>query len=279
MTKIAQQDLLKLAPPHRYRLQAYSTSVKFNIKLKRIEETLGKDGERYSQHCVIYHIGEAKKVFIFSFGTVVFFNVPADEHESILSKLGHQNPPRIRDIDSDDFTEDNLLLDIRQNVTKVNFNAVTMPDLDITRLQLVAQVLAQSSALEWIEWEVDEFLMESERMTGFLKKQGFVKRTRAKLLKFLGEGLSAKHKIVNQLALFNDPEKTWEKEELYHLYLGLIDNFDIKERSEAIEKKLNLCSEVTELLLELLHARRSEILELTIIALILFEIVSAFVKF
>lgn len=275
MSKIAQQDLIQLATPHKFRLQAYSTPVKFNIKLKHYEELLGKEAERYSQQCLIYHMGEVRKVFIFSFGTLVFFNVPPEEHDGVLLKLGIVNPPRVRDVDSDDFAEDNLLLDIRQGLTKVNFNAVTMPDLDLTRLQLVAQVLAQSSALEWIEWEVDEFLAESETLTGFLKKQGWVKNPRKKLLKFLGEGLSTKHKIVNQLALFSDPDKTWEKEELYHLYLGLMDNFDIKERIETIEKKLQLCSEVTELLLDLLHAKRSEILELIIILLIAFEIVSA----
>jgi uncharacterized Rmd1/YagE family protein len=152
-----------------------------------------------------------------------------------------------------------------------------MPDLDLTRLQLVAQVLAQSSALELIEWEVDEFLAESENLTGFLKKTGWVNRKRHKLLQFLGEGLSAKHKIVNQLSLFSEPEKAWEKEDFYHLYLGLFDNFDIKERIDTIEKKLNLCSEVTELLLQVADSRRAEILEVTIIVLILCEILSPFI--
>jgi uncharacterized Rmd1/YagE family protein len=76
--------------------------------------------------------------------------------------------------------------------------------------------------------------------------------------------------------LLNDPEKTWEKEDLYRLYLALWELFDIDERIEAIEKKLALSTEVSELLLDIANARRSEFLEWIIIALIAVEIVKSF---
>jgi len=31
--------------------------------------------------CIIYEIGYTKKVFVFPFATIVFFNVPEDQHK------------------------------------------------------------------------------------------------------------------------------------------------------------------------------------------------------
>jgi uncharacterized Rmd1/YagE family protein len=172
-------------------------------------------------------------------------------------------------------SEDEVTIKIEPGVMEVGFNTATVPEFDLVLIQMVAQVLAQSSSLELIEWEVEEFLADSDRFTRFLQGREFKRPRRSELLRFLGSGLSAKHRIVNQLALLTEPDKTWEREELYRFYKELFVNFEIKERIEKIEKMLGLSSEVSELLLEIVNARRAEIMELTIIFLIAFEVVKS----
>ena len=275
------QNLAPIAAPARYRLQAYSSPVKINLEQCRTLLLPGPGRvERYSRDCVVFHRYEEEKIFIFKFGTAVFFNVPAAEHEYYLSKLGisakKPNPQQEQALLSDALTEDNFVLNIESGAPRVGFNMVTLSELDTNKVQLIAHVLAQSSALEIIEHEVDEFLAESEQMTVLLKNRGFFKSNREKLIQFLGESLSVRHSIVNQLSLFKDPDKTWDKEDLYFLYKELFANFDIEDRIEKIERMFQLSSQVTELLLEIVNARRAEFLEITVIVLIAVEIVKSF---
>lgn len=261
----------------RYVLHAYSAPERFSMR--RVSELLiDEKKERYSPDCLIVHRTNTEKIFLYRFGTIVFFNVPIEEHPNYLNTLGMTPTLRTadRNKDLDELAEDDFTLTIEPGVTEVGFNSVKIPEFDIGKLQLVAYILAQSSALEIIEWEVEEFLAESETMTRSLKRGGLVSRSRSKLLKFIGEGLSARHRIVNQLLLLNEPEKTWEKEDLYKLYQDLFKNFDMKDRIERLEKMLTLCADVSELLLEVLNARRAEIMEIVIILLIAFEIVKSF---
>jgi uncharacterized Rmd1/YagE family protein len=78
--------------------------------------------------------------------------------------------------------------------------------------------------------------------------------------------------------LFNRPDVTWESDELYELYdqMVKIDIFDVEQRVDNVEKMLDVCGDVTDLLLEISHTRRAELLELIIIFLILIEVIRTF---
>lgn len=265
--------IIPLVSEKRYRLNAYSATRALNIR--GCKAALWPEPvERHNQDCLIVQREDEQYLFIWDFGTVVFFNIPIHEHEQYLSKLGivPQSVPSSTDGDLEDMAEDFFILDILDGPTKVAFNAVTISDFDLSKLQLVAEVLAQSSALELVEWEVEKYLKESDAMAD-LMKSGWIRGKRERVLRFLGEGLSTRHRIVNQLYLLEEPEKTWEKEELYLLYRGLLDNFDIKERIEKIEHMISLCSDVSQILLGIMNSRRSETLEMIIILLIVIEIV------
>jgi uncharacterized Rmd1/YagE family protein len=258
----------------RYLLHAYSASERFSLR-QAGELIVNDKKERYSQDCLIVHRNNIEKIFIFRFGTVVFFNVPVEEHQAYLGALGMTPKTRVEKKELDELAEDDFTLTIEPGVTEVAFNSVKIPEFDLAKLELVAHILAQSSALEIIEWEVEEFLAESDTMTRSLKRGGLVSRSRSRLLKFIGEGLSARHRIVNQLSLLNEPEKTWEKEDLYKLYQDLFKNFDMKDRIDRLERMLSLCSDVSELLLEVLNARRAEVMEFVIIVLITVELLKS----
>lgn len=266
-----------IAPPQKYVLHAYSTQV--GITFKALRDAIGEGAvERFGPECLVWHTSRTQKLFLFKFGAVVFFNIPVEEHEQYLSQLGitaraHVPNP---DPDNDDLAEDDFILHVEAGKLQVGFNAVTIPEWDLVKLQLVAQLLAQSSALELLERDVESFLGRSEELAAGLRKRGFARASRQQLLQHLGDGLAARHAIINRLALFKEPEKTWEKEDLYTFYMALWENFDIEERVEALEKNLALYTEVNQLLLESANSRRAEFLEAIIILLIAFEVVKSF---
>lgn len=272
---IRTEQLPTPVPAREYRLHAYSGPAQLTYETIRAAFPQSLERlERFNRDCVLLRRYEHEVVFIFRFGTVVFFNVPISEHEYYLSKLGISNSSRQRNTGS--LTEDDFVLRVEGSVSKVSFNAVTLPDLDVARLQIVAQVLAQSSSLELIEHEVEQFLAESEKMSELLRRRTMSFNKRDKLLQFIGEGLNARHRIVTQLSLLNEPDKAWEREELYTLFKDLFENFDVEDRIEKIDRMFQLSAQVSELLLEMVNQRRAEILELIIIALIGVEIVKSF---
>jgi uncharacterized Rmd1/YagE family protein len=264
----------------RHRLQAYSAHDQINLETIKTQLLPGPGRlERYNRDCLIFHRYEDEKIFIFNFGTAVFFNIPPAEHSHYLTKLGISYsivPSTLggQSSNQDEITADDFSIQIETGgSTRVGFNSVTLGEFDLVKVQIVAQVLAQSSALELIEREVEAFLAESEKMTHLFKSRSRFRSNREKLTAFLGESLSARHRIVTQLSLLKEPDKTWEKEDLYILYKGIFANFEIVERIEKIERMFELTSQVTELLLEIVNARRAELLEITIIILIMLEII------
>lgn len=283
MTDSAATAPIQLAAKARYALHTYSVNNRINLK-QAADLLFPGVTERLNPDCLIFHLSNTEKIFIFIYGTVVFFNIPPRAHENYLTRLGMRDAKRVTGAAAsteqpaplpDDMSEDEVIVKIEPGVMEVGFNTATVPEFDLVLIQMVAQVLAQSSSLELIEWEVEEFLADSDRFTRFLQGREFKRPRRSELLRFLGSGLSAKHRIVNQLALLSEPDKTWEREELYRFYKDLFANFEIKERIEKIEKMLGLSSEVSELLLEIVNARRAEIMELTIIFLIAFEVIKS----
>lgn len=258
-----------------YKLVAYSVASGFDFKALPAQLEQKDTRIHRPEGCAIYELGFTKKVFVFPYSTVVFFNVPESEHAEYMKRLGAPitTPTPLRSYSKDDYT-----IRVEHNTLDVEIDFAILPDIELRKILLIAQLVAQSTALQLIEWQVERFLSESEDMTKFLRRFGAVRQGRRDLLQFIGNSLATRHKIVRQLSLFNRPDVTWESDELYELYdqMVKIDIFDVEQRIDNVEKMLDVCGDVTDLLLEISHTRRSEILELVIIFLILIEVVRAF---
>jgi uncharacterized Rmd1/YagE family protein len=79
--------------------------------------------------------------------------------------------------------------------------------------------------------------------------------------------------MVGRVEIGENPEILWDRPELERLYMRLIDEYELRERHRAIERKLELISRTAETALELLHNKRSLRVEWYIVILILVEIV------
>ncbi len=91
-------------------------------------------------------------------------------------------------------------------------------------------------------------------------------------MRYIGDALLIDHKMVGRVEVGEKPELLWERPELERLYVRLEDEYEIRERHLALERKLSLISRTAETLLDLLQHHRSLRVEWYIVALIVFEI-------
>ena len=78
--------------------------------------------------------------------------------------------------------------------------------------------------------------------------------------------------MVGRVEVVNKPEMIWEQPHLERLYARLADEFEIRERHLALERKLELVARTAQTVLELLQNRRILRLEWYVLLLILIEV-------
>lgn len=84
--------------------------------------------------------------------------------------------------------------------------------------------------------------------------------------------LLIQHKMVGHVEVLEKPDVLWDHPELERFYARLRDEYELRERERALNRKLELVSRTVATLLELIQNRRSLRVEWYIVLLILFEI-------
>ena len=98
------------------------------------------------------------------------------------------------------------------------------------------------------------------------------------ILKHMGNTLLAQQRVAGRIEITDKPELLWERPDLERLYLRLEDEFELRERDIALDRKLELIGRTTNTLLSMLHNRTSNRLEWYIVILIIVEIIIGLVE-
>jgi uncharacterized Rmd1/YagE family protein len=199
---------------------------------------------------------------------VVFFGVrPLDEVNFIASL----KPLLINPYDTPE-TED---LDIHcgARATGVQSGAVSLDGVTLEKLQVIADALSKSLVLSLYEKKVAGEFDKIEPLAQELALRGKVGASSRELLAKIGGMLLIEHRMVGRAEIGDKPETLWEFPSLGGLYAGLEDEFELKERQAALERKLGLISDTARTLAEVWDNKQLHKLEWYVIGLILFEIV------
>lgn len=92
------------------------------------------------------------------------------------------------------------------------------------------------------------------------------------LLRQIGSTLMIQHKMVGRVEITDKPELLWEFPEFDRLFLRLEDEYEIRERHLALERKLELVTRTAETALELQHQNTGLRLEWYVVILIVIEV-------
>jgi len=211
-------------------------------------------------------------MYVFQFGMVSFFNLDQTHRDEIIKSL--------RSAATNYFTEkliEDFEVGIKKDTLKVEFNRVTLPELDPEMIRLVMLNASQSVALNRYAFITEELLNATQVHTRYLESHGTLNISRRKLKRFIGRVLNLKNGILEKLYIFDSPEITWENENLNLLNNNLKHSFDLMDRYRRISLRIGIVKENLELFKDIMDHRESSRLEWVIIILILIEVVDMFI--
>jgi uncharacterized Rmd1/YagE family protein len=109
-----------------------------------------------------------------------------------------------------------------------------------------------------------------------LASRGKTNRDRTGILKLIGNALLVQHRISDRVAIAEKPDALWDRPGLERLYARLEDEYELKERVDALNRKLAVIAETANTLADIIDTKRSLRLEMIVVLLIAFEIVITF---
>ena len=150
---------------------------------------------------------------------------------------------------------------------------IVLRDKSMERFQLVADILAKSLVLAHYEARIGDIFDRIEPLAATLREGGRPGATGKVLLRHIGDVLLMQQKMVGRVGTSETPELLWEHPELERLYLRLSDEYELRDRDRALDRKLDIVSRTVETLLGLVQTRSSMRVEWYIVLLIVAELV------
>lgn len=153
---------------------------------------------------------------------------------------------------------------------------ILLKDASVPRLALVADALAKSAALAHQEATLSGTLDAMEPFVAALATTGRLAASTRALQRTIGAALSARSRATARVQADDKPDLLWDHPELERLFGRLVDEFELVERSQALDRKLALIGEASTTLLTLVQSRRTYVVEIAIVLLILVEVLKSF---
>ncbi len=217
---------------------------------------------------VVVRAGEGGHAVLFRYGAVVLFGLNPVEEAAFLRQL---RPLVHRPYERPE-TEETVLHVEPEQEERVGSHGITVREATLERFQVVADALAKSVVLDHYEGRVSRVFEAIEPLATRLQERGRGVYPDRELLRYIGGTLLVQQTMVGRVEVAEKPEILWERPELERLYLRLAEEYELRERHRALERKLEVISRTAQTLLDLVQHRRSLRVEWYIVLLILVEI-------
>jgi uncharacterized Rmd1/YagE family protein len=212
---------------------------------------------------------------VYRYGAVVVFGLPREAARAFLEQLApfvHGALPE----PSGDTGELRVAAEGEDRVEPDG--VVALRQLELARLQIVAEALGRSALLAYYEARLAHSLERVEPLGASLRERGRVKLRSRRLLVELGDVLFTEMRMLGRAEVSEKPELTWDRLDLDRLYVRLAEAYELRDRDHAIGRKLELLTRTAATLLGLLQNRRSLTVEWYIVILIVVEMALAFLR-
>lgn len=221
-----------------------------------------------------FRVGDSGMAVAFRYGVVVLVGLDPLAEDEVIRGIA----PRV--LDPFKLREEETIrlapLDGRNERADLD-GVVRIADLSPERMLVVADALAKSAALAHDERQVAEVLDTIEPWARTLADRGLRSASRRDMIRLIGQGLLVQHRVSGRVAVSEKPDLLWDRPDLERLYARLEDEYELIERAEILDRKLNLIGQTARLITDLMDTERSLRLEVIIVALITFEILFSLV--
>ncbi len=233
------------------------------LDLRTLEAT-----EPLARQPLVVIAGESGCAALFKYGAAVLFGLSPIEEVSFLS---HLKPLIVDPFEAPETEEVTIRLD-PDRAGQAENGVISVQEFSVSCLQIVAEVLAKSVVLAHYEIGTAVVFDQVEPFAVSLQRTTKNERWGKELLRQLGRTLSIQHKIVGRVEIVDKPELLWEAPDLERLYSRLENEYEIRDRHLALERKLGLISTTAETVLELLQHNSTLRVEWYVVILIVVEI-------
>ncbi len=90
-----------------------------------------------------------------------------------------------------------------------------------------------------------------------LSRTGRPPGTRRNMLKLIGQALLVQHRVSGRVAVEEKPDVLWDRPDLERLYARVEDEYELKERTRALKRKLDVIVETARALTDVIEADRT----------------------
>ncbi len=203
------------------------------------------------------------------YGIIVTFDLSAEEESELVENLR----PHIREPLPSNISEELAIAFRSQAKERLEGNTLWLQECSAERLQIVAEALGKSVALDYYETEVSSLFERIKPFTTAIQGKNLRPPKEKELLSYIGGTLLIQQKMLGIVEVGEKPDPVWDYPELDRLYLRLENEYELRERLVALEQKLALVSRTVETALGVLQRDSSHRVEWYIVILIVVEIV------
>ena len=225
---------------------------------------------------VLYKLGETQYALLYSFGVIVYLGA-TPEQEAEFKKTVHSafNEPE-RKIWSDEYEVE---VDSALPQDAVEFERVRVRELTPDRVDIICRIMAQSVAITQFDIQVGGIIKSFGSGYEGLGRSGRLRVSPRDLLRTIGTNDEILRSIIAELALLNVPQITWTDPSIERLWADLRGNFEMQDRFERLQFKLNYLNESTKQMLGLIQAHRSFLLEVAVVVLFVIDVAFVIIEF
>jgi uncharacterized Rmd1/YagE family protein len=217
-----------------------------------------------------FRAGKDGVVTLFRYGVAVLFDLSVLEEDEVIRGL---QPRIISPIEPRE--DETAIIQIAPDKDEqiLPGGPIQLRAISPEHMIVIADALAKSVVLARDEREVSSVVEVIEPFARELAEKGRTPGGRRAILKHIGKSMLVQNRVSGRVAVAEKPDVVWDRPDLERLYARLQDEYELKERAEALSRKLTLISDTAEMLTDMIDTQRSLRLEIMIVLLILFEIV------
>jgi uncharacterized Rmd1/YagE family protein len=236
------------------------------------------DTSNLEQHSVVstapltYRFGNEGFVTLFRYGVAVTLCLSRSEEDEVLRSLRSRLVQPIATPETE-----TLLVEVVPDKEDqiLPGGPMILKTLTPDQLIVIADALSKSVVLARDEREVAAVFDLVEPFARQLAEKGRADAGRRAILKHIGNALLVQHRVSGRVAVAEKPDVVWDRQDLERLYARLQDEYELKERADALSRKLAVIAETAEVLTDIIDTKRSLRLEIIIVVLIAVELLIA----
>jgi uncharacterized Rmd1/YagE family protein len=216
-----------------------------------------------------FKYGNGGFVTLFRYGVAALIGLSPAEESDIVQRLQRRLIRPLKPVE-----EEATLIEIAPDKDEqiLPGGPIMLKAMTPEHLIVIADALSKSVVLARDEREVAAVFEVTERFARQLAEHGRAQAGRRAILRHIGNALLVQHRLSGRVAVTEKPEVVWDRFDLDRLYARLEDEYELKERAEALTRKLAVIADTAEVLTDIIDTRRSLRLEIVIVILIAVEL-------